>query len=83
MGRSPPDIDQLGVWGAVSPPQQVRGRAPGSYRLLEHLDVFEEVLEDKMSEFLRSIMLQLSKYNRKSGKNLRKNHHSLKGCLTR
>ena len=35
-----------------------------------------------MSEFLRSIMLQLSKYNRKCGKNLRKNQHSLKGCLT-
>ena len=33
-----------------------RGGAPGSYRFLEHLEVFEEVLEDKMSEFLRSKM---------------------------
>ena len=46
--QSPPDIEQLGVWA--------RGGSPESYRFLEHLEVFEEVLEDKMIKVLRSKM---------------------------
>ena len=45
-----------GLGGAVSPPTGSRGGAPGSYWFLEHLEVFEEVLEEQMSEFFKSNM---------------------------
>ena len=45
-GEAPSYSPAGGLGGAV--------RAPGSYRFLEHLEVFGEVLEGKMSEFLRS-----------------------------
>ena len=55
-GEAPSYWPAGGSGGAVSPPTGSRGGAPGSYWFLEHLEVFEEVLEDKMSEFLRSKM---------------------------
>ena len=45
---------QLGVWGRCK--LGSRGGGPKSCRFLEHLEVFEEVLEDKMSIVLRSKM---------------------------
>ena len=54
-GGEAPNYSQAGgLGGAVSPPTGSRGGAPGSHRFLEHLEVFGEVLEGKMSEFLRS-----------------------------
>ena len=53
----PKSADVGGSGGKVpsySPAGGLGGAVSGSYRFLEYLEVFGEVLEGKMSEFLRS-----------------------------